>query len=166
MAELMRLGKRNITLLDGDVIRRTLATELGFSQEDRNINIRRIGFVASEITKVGGIALCAAIAPYESSRRENRDLISAHGGYIEIYVSTSYTDCEKRDTKGLYAKAKKGELKGFTGYDDPYEPPQNAEIIIDTTNISINDAVKKIILYLTETGYLKQPVYTKKAITA
>lgn len=158
IAKLMSEGKRNITLLDGDVVRRILANELGFSKADRDLNIRRVGYVASEVTKAGGIALCAAIAPYASARNENRHLISQHGGYIEIYISTSLTECEKRDTKGLYAKARKGELKGMTGVDDPYESPENAEIVIDTAELSIEDSVKKIIDYLHASGYLKHSV--------
>lgn len=155
MSKLMAEGIKNITLLDGDVTRRILAGELGFSKADRDLNIRRIGFVAAEVTKTGGIALCAAIAPYAGARIENRQLISQHGGYIEIYTSTSLSVCEERDTKGLYAKARNGELKGLTGVDDPYEPPQDAEIIIDTSNSSIEESVNQIIHYLQENGYIK-----------
>ncbi|MHB1947705.1 MAG: bifunctional sulfate adenylyltransferase/adenylylsulfate kinase [Gammaproteobacteria bacterium] len=155
IAKLMSLGRRNISLLDGDVVRRNLTSELGFSKADRNLNIRRIGFVASEVTKAGGIVLCAAIAPYADSRNENRQLIAQHGGYVEVYLSTSLDACEKRDTKGLYAKARKGELKGFTGIDDPYEPPVNAEVTIDTACCSVEEAVSKIIEFLKVAGYLK-----------
>lgn len=155
MAKLMSLGKRNITLLDGDTVRRILASELGFSKADRNLNIRRIGFVASEVTKAGGIALCAAIAPYAESRIENRRLISEYGGYIEVYVSTSLATCEKRDTKGLYKKARNGELKGMTGVDDPYEIPINADITIDTSTSTIDESVNTIIHYLNDMSYLK-----------
>lgn len=155
MAKLMSQGRRNITLLDGDIMRRILASELGFSKADRDINIRRIGFVAAEVTKAGGIALCAAIAPYAGVRSENRELISRNGSYIEIYVSTSLHECERRDTKGLYTKARKGELKGLTGVDDPYEPPIDAEIIIDTAKLSVEESVAKIIEFLQQAGYLK-----------
>lgn len=155
MAKLMSEGKRNITLLDGDVIRRILANELGFTKADRDLNIRRIGFVAAEVTKAGGIALCAAIAPYTSARKENRHLISQYGGYIEVYISTSLSVCEERDTKGLYAKARNGELKGLTGVDDPYEPAHDAEIIIDTSKLSIDEGVKKIIGFLQEAGFIQ-----------
>ncbi len=154
MARLMSDGRRNITLLDGDVVRRILANELGFSKSDRDLNIRRIGFVAAEITKAGGIAICAAIAPYLSARIENRSLISQHGGYIEIYLSTSLTACEQRDIKGLYRKARQGELKGFTGIDDPYEPPIHPEITLDTAKLTIEESVTKIIEYLQQAGYL------------
>ena len=157
MAKLICIGKRNITVLDGDVVRQILATELGFSKAERNINIRRIGYVASEITKTGGIALCAAIAPYTMARVENRHLISQYGGYIEVYMSTPLGVCEKRDTKKLYAKARNSELKGFTGVDDPYEPPQDAEIIIDTSVLSIEDCVAKIIKFLNDNDYLRLP---------
>lgn len=164
IAKLMSLGRRNISLLDGDVVRRNLTSELGFSKEHRDLNIRRIGFVASEITKAGGIVLCAAIAPYAHSRNDNRQLIAQHGGYVEVYLSTSLADCEKRDTKGLYAKARKGELKGFTGIDDPYEAPLNPEVTIDTANCSIEEGVGKIIEFLTTSGYLKtmEPVMAKE----
>jgi sulfate adenylyltransferase len=154
MAKLMSEGRRNITLLDGDVVRRILANELGFSKSDRDLNIRRIGYVASEVTKAGGVVICAAIAPYLSARNENRQLISQHGGYIEIFLSTSLSECEKRDVKGLYAKARQGDLKGFTGIDDPYEAPTHPEIILDTANLTVGEAVAEIITYLKQTGYL------------
>jgi len=155
MAKLMSLGKKNITLLDGDAIRRILTNELGFSKADRDLNIRRIGFVASEVTKAGGIALCAAIAPYADARVENRRLISVYGGYIEVHVSTSLEQCEKRDTKGLYKKARNGELKRMTGIDDPYEIPINAEITIDTSISTIDESINTIIHFLKDGGYLK-----------
>lgn len=155
IAKLMSSGRRNISLLDGDVVRRNLTSELGFSKADRDLNIKRIGFVASEITKASGVVICAAIAPYENARNENRQLIMQHGGYIEVYLSTSLEVCEQRDTKGLYAKARKGEILGFTGIDDPYEPPTNPEIIIDTAKLSVEESVAKIIGFLEKAGYLK-----------
>jgi sulfate adenylyltransferase len=155
MAKLMSEGKRNITLLDGDVVRRILASELGFSRADRDLNINRIGFVAAEVTKAGGIALCAAIAPYKNARVKNRQLISQYGGYIEVYVSTPLDVCETRDTKGFYAKARKGEMQGLTGVDDPYESPDNAEIIIDTSKLTIEESVAKIIQFLQDGNYIK-----------
>lgn len=155
LSTLMSQGKRNISLLDGDVIRQVLGNELGFSKADRCLNVRRMGFVANEVTKAGGIALCAAIAPYAESRAENRKLISQQGGYIEVYVSTPLAACEKRDPKGLYAKARKGDLKNFTGIDDPYEIPDNPEITIDTSLLTIEDSVKRLISYLQQAGYLK-----------
>jgi sulfate adenylyltransferase len=169
MAKLMSEGKRNISLLDGDVIRRILTSELGFSKSDRDLNIKRIGFVASEITKAGGIALCAAIAPYSGARMENRQLISQYGGYIEVYISTPLKECEKRDTKGLYAKAKSGKIKGLTGVDDPYEPPDSAEIVIDTSRVTIEEAINKIMDCLQNMGYLKlsmlAPIFSLSSIT-
>ncbi|OGT35031.1 MAG: adenylyltransferase [Gammaproteobacteria bacterium RIFCSPHIGHO2_12_FULL_37_14] len=157
MSRLMSAGKRKLTLLDGDVIRKILAGELGYSKSDRDLNIRRIGFVAAEITKMGGIAICAAIAPYAAARNENRQLISQFGGYIKVYVATPLSICEKRDTKGLYAKARCGEIKKLTGMDDPYEPPEHPEITIDTSTISIVDSVNIIMEYLLANDYLRIP---------
>ncbi len=154
LVKLMETGKRRVTLLDGDVVRQNLSSELGFSKEHRDLNIRRIGFVASEITKNGGIAICAPIAPYQKVRREVRDLVSQDGAFIEIFVSTPLEVCETRDRKGLYSKARQGIIKGFTGIDDPYESPQNAEIVLDTSNISPEQAVQEVLLYLEKQGYL------------
>lgn len=154
LVKFMEMCDRPVTLLDGDIVRRNLSSELSFSREHRNLNITRIGFVASEITKNGGIALCAPIAPYEESRQENRELISSYGGYIEVYVSTPLEVCEQRDRKGLYAKARAGKVKGVTGITDPYIPPSNPEINIDTTSITPMEAVQEIMLYLEEHGYI------------
>ncbi|CAG36839.1 bifunctional sulfate adenylyltransferase/adenylylsulfate kinase [Desulfotalea psychrophila] len=148
------MRERPVTLLDGDIVRLNLSSELSFSQKDRNLNVTRIGFVAGEITKNGGIALCAPIAPYEESRQVNRRLISNYGGYIEVYVATPLQVCEQRDSKGLYAKARSGRIKNVTGITDPYIPPTNPEITIDTTNINPMDAAEKILLYLKGEGYL------------
>ncbi len=145
---------RPVTLLDGDIVRKNLSSELTFSKEHRNLNITRIGFVASEITKNGGIAICAPIAPYEASRQANRELISRCGGYVEIYVATPLEVCEARDRKGLYAKARAGIVKGVTGISDPYIEPSNPEIVIDTTNITPMEAVQEILLYLQQQGYI------------
>lgn len=147
-------GKRHISLIDGDIVRRILATELSFSKADRDLNIQRIGYVAAEVTKVGGIAICAAIAPYRVARDNNRRLISQYGDYIEIYVATSLAICEQRDTKGLYTKARQGELTSFTGVNDPYEPPLSPELIIDTC-LSVDICVNQIMNYLIHKGYLK-----------
>lgn len=146
---------RPVTLLDGDIVRKNLSSELNFSREHRNLNIMRIGFVASEITKNGGIAICAPIAPYQESRQANRELISKYGGYIEVYMATPIETCEQRDRKGLYAKARAGKVQGFTGISDPYIPPTNPEITIDTTNITPAEAAQEILLYLEEQGYLQ-----------
>lgn len=154
LVKLKEHGKRNVTLLDGDIVRTHLSSELGFSKEHRDLNITRIGFVASEITKNGGIAICAPIAPYNESRNENNELISEHGNYIEIYVSTPLSTCERRDTKGLYAMARQGKIKGFTGIDDPYEEPQNPSLSIDTTDITEEEAIQNVMLYLEKEGFL------------
>ncbi len=154
LVKFLEHGRRRVTLLDGDIVRINLSSELGFSKEHRNLNITRIGFVASEITKNGGIAICAPIAPYEAIRKNNRELISKVGGYIEVHVSTPLETCEKRDVKGLYAKARKGIIKGFTGIDDPYEKPVNPELSIDTSNISQEEAVQQVLIYLENQGFL------------
>ena len=153
-AKFIEDGSRPVTLLDGDVVRTNLSSELGFSRAHRNINVRRIGFVASEITKNGGIALCAPIAPYTAMRREVRELIEQHGAFIEIHVATSLEVCESRDRKGLYAKARKGIIPEFTGISDPYETPENPEIRIDTADKSPMQAAQVIMLYLLREGYL------------
>jgi len=145
-----------VTLLDGDVVRTHLSKGLGFSKEDRSINVRRIGYVASEITKHRGIAICAPIAPYEADRQYNRQLISSFGGYIEVFVDTPLEVCEQRDVKGLYAKARAGLIKGFTGIDDPYEPPSNPEIVCRTTEETVEQCVEKILDYLYQEGYLRK----------
>jgi len=152
--KLMELGGRQITLLDGDIVRKNLSSELGFSKEHRNLNILRIGFVASEITKNGGIAICAPIAPYAATRREVRDLVEPHGGFIEIFVSTPLEVCERRDRKGLYKKARAGEITEFTGISDPYEVPEHPELEIDTSSIQPDKAVQQILLKLEHLGYL------------
>ncbi len=151
----MELRDRPVTLLDGDIVRKYLSSELTYSKEHREINVRRIGFVASEITKNRGIAICAPIAPYEESRRYNRELISRYGGYIEVYVATPFEVCAQRDRKGMYEKARKGLIKNFTGVDDPYVPPSNPEITIDTTELTPAEAAQRIMLYLEEEGYIR-----------
>jgi sulfate adenylyltransferase len=155
LVKLLEIGDRQATLLDGDIVRTHLSSELGFSKAHRDINVKRIGYVASEITKNGGIAICAPIAPFKNPRLENRKLIEQHGEYIQIYISTSLDECAKRDTKGLYAKAMSGELKGFTGVNDPYEVPENPELVIDTENMSPEESVQKVILYLEKEGLIK-----------
>ena len=153
-ARFLELGDRPVTLLDGDIVRQNLSRELNFSKEHRDINVRRIGFVASEITKNRGIAICAPIAPYTLTRAEIRKLIEGYGGFVEVHVATPIEECEKRDRKGMYAKARAGLIKGFTGVDDPYEPPETPEIRIDTTHMTPNEAVKDILLFLNEKGYI------------
>lgn len=154
-ARLMEMGGRSVTLLDGDIVRRHLSSELGFSKAHRDINVRRIGFVASEITKNRGIAICAPIAPYRQTRRDVRSMIEAVGGFIEIHVATPIETCESRDRKGLYAKARAGLIPEFTGVSDPYEIPENPELAIDTTNLSIDEAIQQVLLKLEREGYLR-----------
>jgi sulfate adenylyltransferase len=153
-AKFIEAGGRPVTLLDGDIVRQNLSSELGFSKEHRDLNIRRIGFVANEITKNGGIAICAPIAPYAATRRMIRTLIGQHGAFIEIHVATPLEICENRDRKGLYAKARKGLIPDFTGVSAPYETPENPEIRIDTTNLSPAHAAQEIFMYLIKQGYL------------
>lgn len=165
IARLMSLGKRNISLLDGDGVRQDLTAGLGFSKADRETNIKRIGFVAAEVTKVGGIAICSVIAPYANVREHVRHTLASVGGFIEIFLSTSLAACEKRDVKGLYAKARRGELPGFTGIDDPYEVPLNPEITIDTEKLTIQQSVEQIIQFLTQKDYLRiETMPTKEMI--
>jgi sulfate adenylyltransferase len=155
MVRFMEMRDRPVTLLDGDIVRKNLSSELTFSKEHRNLNVTRIGFVASEITKNGGIALCAPIAPYEESRQENRRLISRYGGYVEVHIATPLETCEQRDRKGLYKKARAGIVKGVTGISDPYIAPTNPEISIDTSKMTPAEAVQEIFLYLEEQGYIR-----------
>ncbi|MDQ1695669.1 MAG: sulfate adenylyltransferase [Frankiaceae bacterium] len=147
-------GARTITLLDGDVVRTHLSKGLGFSAEDRDTNIRRIGWVAAEVTKHGGLAVCAPIAPYDATRRWVRETVEAAGGpgsFVLVWIATPIEVCEERDVKGLYAKARAGEIKGFTGIDDPYEEPTDAELVIDTSLVSLEDAVDRVVSFLDQT---------------
>ncbi len=152
---LMETGNRPVSLLDGDIVRRHLSSELGFSREHRDINVRRIGFVASEITKNRGVAICAPIAPYRHTRRDVRAMIEPLGGFIEVHVATPIETCELRDRKGLYAKARAGLIPEFTGVSDPYEVPEHAEITVDTTNLEVDEAIQRILLKLEHEGYLR-----------
>jgi len=154
LVKLLERGGRPVTLLDGDIVRKHLSSELGFSKEHRDINIRRIGFVASEITKNGGIAICAPIAPYDSVRKEVRAMIDPVGGFILIHLATALDVCEGRDRKGMYAKARQGIIKEFTGISDPYEEPKDAEIRIDTAGVSPEEAAQQIVLHLEKLGYM------------
>ncbi len=156
-ARLMEQGERHVTLLDGDVVRKHLSSELGFTREHRDLNILRLGYIASLIAQHRGIAICAPIAPYAATRAQARAMVEPHGAFIEVHVSTSLDVCESRDRKGLYARARKGLIQGFTGISDPYEAPINAEIVIDTAMFSVADAVQHIIGYLTQEGLLAPP---------
>src|SRR6201999_883456 len=142
------------TLLDGDIVRKNLSSELNFSKEHRDINIRRIGFVAAEITKNGGIAICAPIAPYDSVRKEVRSAIEPGGGFMLVHIATPIEVCEERDRKGLYAKARAGILKEFTGISDPYEEPKDAEVVINTAELTPEEAAQEIILHLEREGFI------------
>jgi sulfate adenylyltransferase len=150
----LEVGGRPVTLLDGDLVRKHLSSELGFSKEHRDINIRRIGYVASEITKNGGIAICAPIAPYDSVRKQVREMVEPYGGFVLVHVATSLEVCEQRDRKGLYAKARAGIVKEFTGISDPYEVPQDAEVVIDTAELTPEEAAQEIILHLERQGFI------------
>jgi sulfate adenylyltransferase len=144
-------GTRSITLLDGDVVRTHLSKGLGFSAADRDTNIRRIGWVAAEVTKHGGLAVCAPIAPYDATRKWVRGMVETTGGpgsFLLVWISTPIEVCEQRDVKGLYAKARRGEITGFTGIDDPYEAPGDAELTIDTSQVDLDDAVDRVIALL------------------
>ena len=154
MVKLLEMGGRPVTLLDGDLVRKHLSSELGFSKEHRDINIRRIGYVASEVTKNGGIALCAPIAPYDSVRKDVRRMIEPLGGFILVHASTSLEVCESRDRKGLYAKARAGIVKEFTGISDPYEAPKDAEVVMDTKDVTPEEAAQTIILHLEKEGFI------------
>ncbi len=150
----LEMGARPVSLLDGDIVRRNLSSELNFSKEHRDINVKRIGFVAAEITKNRGIAICAPIAPYERTRSEIRSSIENHGGFFEVHISTPISQCEKRDRKGMYAKARAGLLKGFTGVDDPYETPINPELRIDTTDLTPDEAAQEVLICISQKGFI------------
>ena len=155
MTKFLEAGGRPVTLLDGDIVRKHLSSELGFSKEDRDVNIRRIGFVASEITKNGGIAICAPIAPYEAARAQVRRMVSDVGDFLLIHVATPVAVCEARDRKGLYAQARAGLIDHFTGVSDPYEEPRNADLTIDTSVMSRQEAAQAVLGLLTAGGWLK-----------
>ena len=154
VTKFLEVGGRPVTLLDGDLVRKHLSSELGFSKEHRDLNIHRIGYVASEITKNGGIAICAPIAPYDSTRKHVRTMIEPVGGFIMVHLSTSVDVCERRDRKGLYAKARAGIIKEFTGISDPYEEPTDAEVVINTAELTPEEAAQEIILHLEREGFI------------
>jgi len=154
LTKFLEIGGRPVTILDGDLVRKHLSSELGFSKEHRDINIRRIGYVASEITKNGGIAICAPIAPYDSVRKQVRSMIDPVGGFILVHIATPVETCEQRDRKGLYAKARAGIIKEFTGISDPYEAPKDAEVVINTTDMTPEEAAQEILLHLEREGFL------------
>ena len=155
LTKLMEMGGRPVTLLDGDIVRKNLSSELGFSKEHRDLNILRIGYVASEITKNGGIAICAPIAPYSKTRLSVRNEITQYGSFVEIHIETSLEICEKRDRKGLYKLARQGKIKAFTGISDPYEIPEQPELRLNTENASVDYCAEKIILKLQTMGLIE-----------
>jgi len=154
MVKLMEMGGRPVTILDGDVVRKHLSSELGFSKEHRDINIRRIGYVASEITKNGGIAICAPIAPYTATRRSVREMVEAFGAFVEVHVATSLEECERRDRKGLYKLAREGKIKEFTGISDPYEAPETPELRVDTEGTEVDYCAQQVLLKLESMGLI------------
>ena len=145
---------RSVTVLDGDIVREMLSSGLTFSRPDRELNLRRIGYVAGEVTRHGGICICAAIAPFRSAREEARSRISQFGGFYEIHVATPLAVCETRDPKGLYRKARRGEIKNFTGIDDPFEIPEKPDIAVDASKMTVDQEVKKIIALPARDGLL------------
>jgi sulfate adenylyltransferase len=153
---LLEIGKHSVSMLDGDEVRKHLSSELGFSKEHRNLNVTRIGYVASEVSKHGGIAICAPIAPYDQIRKDVRQMVrSAGGGFVLVHVATPIEECERRDRKGMYAAARAGKIKEFTGVSDPYEEPTDAEITLDTLKYSAEELTNQVLLYLEREGYLK-----------
>lgn len=155
-ATLRESGDRTVTVLDGDIVRRELSAGLGFSKDDRDRNIRRVGWVAAEIARHRGMAICCPIAPYARARRDARATAHAAGaGFVLVWVATPLEVCEQRDRKGLYAKARSGTVTGMTGVDDPYEEPTDADLVIDTTDLSVDDAVATVLAYLEEHGWVE-----------
>lgn len=157
LSRMLEIGGRPVTLLDGDLVRKNLSSELSFSKEHRNLNVMRIGFVANEITKNGGVAICAPIAPYAEIRDALREQVSANGGFILVHVATSLETCEARDRKGFYAKARAGIIPEFTGISDPYDVPENAEVVIHTENQTPEESAREILFYLAREGYITLP---------
>jgi adenylyl-sulfate kinase len=157
--ELERRG-HIVEYLDGDTVRMHLSKGLGFSKEDRDTNIERIGWVASRLTRHGAAVICAAISPYEETRRKARKLVEQWGPFVEVYVSTSVEECARRDVNGLYEKAFRGEIKGFTGVDDPYEEPASPELTIDTEELDVEQSVRAVIEKLEQLGLIEQAVRT------
>jgi sulfate adenylyltransferase len=156
VARLREIDERPVTLLDGDAMRRRLSPELGFSKEHRDLNVLRVGYVASEITKSGGAAVCALIAPYAAARRRVREQIEPLGAFIEVYVATSLEECERRDDKGLYRLAREGKIQQFTGISDPYEAPENAEVVLRAEGSSPGESARSIVLKIDSLGLIRR----------
>ena len=154
---LLEHGRSVVTLLDGDVVRTHLSKELGFSREDRDTNVRRVGFVASEVVRHGGAVVCALVSPYRATRDEVRALIGGDR-FIEVFVDTPLEVCERRDVKGLYTKARRGEVTGFTGLDDPYEPPADPEFTLDTVSNTVDVNARMILRALRARGFVARAI--------
>jgi adenylyl-sulfate kinase len=154
------LDKRGLVVeyLDGDSVRQHLSKGLGFSKEDRDTNIERIGWVASRLTRQGGAVIAAAISPYRETRQKAREMVEQFGTFVEVFVATSLDECIERDTNGLYAKALAGEIKGFTGIDDPYEAPESAEIVVETEGKTPEESAQVVIAKLEELGLVPATV--------
>ena len=154
------LAQRGLTVepLDGDVVRTHLSKGLGFSKEDRDTNIERIGWVSSRITRHGGAAVVSAISPYEETRETARDMVEEYGTFVCVYVKASVDECARRDVKGLYEKAFKGEIKGFTGVDDPYEEPDSPELVIDTEAEDPQESAARVVAFLEARGLITSQV--------
>ena len=153
--ELERIGGRTVRMLDGDAVRaKAPPGTLGFSKEHRNKNVRTVGAMAADVTKAGEIAICALIAPYEEARHDVREMVSAHGGFFLVYLATPLQVCEQRDPKGLYKKARAGLITNFTGISDPYEPPTDADLVLDTSKLNPAEDTNLILRHLVKDGYL------------
>jgi sulfate adenylyltransferase len=153
-------GRHDVALLDGDVVRAQMSADLGFTREHRDIQVRRIAEMARAVTRNGGIAVCAVIAPYDAARRAVRSTIAFDGDFVLVHVSTSLDVCERRDPKGLYARARAGLISHFTGISDPYEPPSDAEIVVDTARVSAEQGVQMILAWLVAKGLVTPAVVT------
>ena len=154
MSKLLEVGQRSVTVLDGDRMRQLLSSDLGFSKADRLQHLRRLGFVAREITKHRGIAICAVIAPYQSIRDDLRRMIGSEGGFVEVFLDTPVNVCESRDKKGFYHQARLGNLKNFTGINGPYEKPESPNLVIDMSKVTPLEAVQQVILKTRKYGLL------------
>lgn len=153
LASQLQQRGRTVTLLDGDVVRTHLSKALGFSKDDRDTNIRRIGFVAAEVVRHGGVVICAVVSPYESTRNEARQMVGP-GSFVLAYIATPLEECERRDVKGLYARARRGEIKGMTGIDDPYEPPRSPDVVLQTTDADADTCADDVERFLEKKGLL------------
>lgn len=159
-AEITSRYGRKVSLLDGDEVRKILSSELGYSREHRRLNVLRHGYIAAEVARHGGIAICSLIAPYEADRTAMRQQVTQRGSFVEIYLSTPLAECERRDPKGLYARARAGQLLHMTGIDDPYEPPRKPELCLDGSKLSVEELVSAVTGYLEKQGLLTTPSRT------